>query len=56
MASDSAIYGVRGVKGIYKVVKNTAPATFVSSANGIVDNLNDIEFDFSQKCILVMWC
>ena len=52
MASDSAIYGVRGVKGIYKVVKNTAPATFVSSANGIVDNLNDIEFDFSRN---VFW-
>jgi hypothetical protein len=46
MASDSAIYAVRGgIKGIYKVVENTAPVAFVASSQGIADNVNDIEFD-----------
>jgi hypothetical protein len=53
IASDSNIYGVRGgIKGIYKVVQNTAPATFVSSANGIADNVSDIEFDNARN---VFW-
>lgn len=46
MGSDSAIYAVRGgIKGIYKVVKNTAPVAFVASSQGIADNVNDVEFD-----------
>lgn len=50
IASDNNIYGVRGgIKGIYKVVQNTAPATFVSSSNGIADNVSDIEFDNNRN-------
>jgi len=43
--SDGAIYAVRGgIKGIYKIVENTAPAAFVASAQGIADNINDVEY------------
>lgn len=46
MGSDNAIYAVRGgIKGIYKVVENTAPVAFVASSQGIADNVNDVEFD-----------
>jgi hypothetical protein len=52
-ASDNAIYAVRGgVKGIYKVVENTAPVAFVSSSQGITDNVNSIDFDQSRN---VLW-
>lgn len=49
MAPDSSIYGVRGVKGIYKMVKNSPPATFVTSSNGVADNLNDIVYDYTRN-------
>lgn len=53
LASDNAIYAVRGgVKGAYKLVENTTPAAFVSSSNGITDNLNSIVFD---KVRNVLW-
>jgi hypothetical protein len=52
LASDNAIYAVRGgVKGVYKVVANTSPAAFVSSANGISDNVNDVEYDATRDVI-----
>ena len=52
-ASDNAIYAVRGgVKGIYKVVENTAPVAFVSSSQGITDNVNSIDFDQPRN---VLW-
>lgn len=48
--SDSAVYAVRGgIRGIYRVVKNTAPVAFVSSSQGISDNINDVEFLSSQN-------
>lgn len=48
--SDSAIYAVRGgIRGIYRVAQNTAPVAFVSSAQGIADNINDVEFVSSQN-------
>lgn len=53
IASDNNVYGVRGgIKGIYKIVENTAPAAFVASSQGIADNINDIEFYKSQN---VFW-
>lgn len=53
LASDNNVYAVRGgIKGIYKVVENTAPAAFVASSQGIADNINDIEFVNSQN---VFW-
>lgn len=53
LASDNAIYAVRGgIRGAYRLVENTAPVAFVSSANGIVDNLNSIVFD---KVRNVLW-
>jgi len=52
LASDNAIYAVRGgVRGVYKVVANTKPAAFVSSANGISDNVNDVEYDATRDVI-----
>jgi hypothetical protein len=52
-ASDNAIYAVRGgVKGVYKVVANTAPAAFVASSQGITDNVNAIDFDQARN---VLW-
>ncbi len=52
LASDDAIYAVRGgVKGVYKAVENTAPVAFVSSSNGITDNVNDVEFDINRNVI-----
>lgn len=43
---DGAVYAVRGgIKGIYRVAENTAPAAFVASSQGIADNINDIEYD-----------
>jgi hypothetical protein len=51
--SDSAVYAVRGgIRGIYRVVKNTIPAAFVSTSQGIADNVNDVEFINSQN---VLW-
>lgn len=51
--SDSAVYAVRGgVRGIYRIVKNTTPAAFVSTAQGIADNINDVEYVSSQN---VLW-
>jgi len=53
LASDNAIYAVRGgVKGVYKVAENTAPAAFVASSQGITDNVNSINFDKSRN---VLW-
>lgn len=53
VASDNNVYAVRGgIKGIYKVVENTAPTAFVASSQGIADNINDIEFVSSQN---VFW-
>ena len=50
--SDSAIYSVRGgIRGIYRVVRNTAPVAFVSSSQGIADNLSDVEFVGSQNLL-----
>lgn len=50
VASDNNIYAVRGgVKGIYKVIENIAPAAFVASSQGIADNVNDIEFDKTRN-------
>jgi hypothetical protein len=52
LASDNSIYAVRGgVKGVYKVSENTTPAAFVSSANGIADNVNDVEYDATRDVI-----
>jgi hypothetical protein len=52
IASDNAIYGVKGgVKGIYRVVENTAPVAFVSSSQGITDNINSVNFDESRNVI-----
>jgi len=52
-ASDNAIYAVRGgIKGIYKVAENTAPAAFVASSQGIADNVNSVNFDESRN---VLW-
>lgn len=52
-ASDNAIYAVRGgIRGIYRVAENTAPAAFVASAQGITDNVNSINFDESRN---VLW-
>lgn len=51
--SDSAVYAVRGgIRGIYRVAKNTTPAAFVSTSQGIADNVNDVEFVSSQN---VLW-
>lgn len=51
-ASDNAVYGVRGgIKGVYRAAENTAPAAFVSSAQGITDNVNDVEFDATRNVI-----
>ena len=52
-ASDNAIYAVRGgIKGVYKVAENTAPAAFVAASQGITDNVNSINFDESRN---VLW-
>lgn len=52
-ASDNAVYAVRGgIKGVYKVAENTAPAAFVASSQGITDNVNSINFDESRN---VLW-
>lgn len=52
-ASDNAIYAVRGgVRGVYRVAENTAPAAFVASSQGITDNVNSINFDETRN---VLW-
>lgn len=52
IGSDNAIYGVKGgVRGIYKVVENTAAAAFVSSSQGIADNVNSVNFDKTNNVI-----
>ncbi len=52
-ASDNAVYAVRGgIRGVYRSVQGIAPAAFVSSSNGITDNVNDIEFDVTRN---VLW-
>lgn len=52
LASDNAIYAVRGgIRGVYRAVQNTAPVAFLSSANGITDNVNDVEFDATRNII-----
>lgn len=51
-ASDNALYAVTGgVRGIYKIVEGTKPAAFVTSAQGISDNINDVEFDSHRNII-----
>ena len=49
---DNTIYGARGLRGIFKIVENTAPATFVSSSNGIADNVTDVDYDAARD---VLW-
>lgn len=52
-ASDNSIYAVRGgVRGVYKVTENTAPAAFVATSQGISDNVNSICFDKTRN---VLW-
>jgi hypothetical protein len=51
LASDNAIYAAKPVRGVYKIVENTAPAAFVSSVNGIADNVNDVEYDAARDVI-----
>jgi hypothetical protein len=51
-ASDNAIYAVRGgVRGVYRLVQGTAPVAFVSTSQGITDNVNDVEFDKTRNVI-----
>jgi len=51
-ASDNAIYSVRGgVRGVYKLSQGVAPAAFVSSSQGITDNVNSLDFDKSKNVI-----
>lgn len=52
-ASDNAVYAVRGgVRGVYRSTLGVAPVAFVSSAQGISDNVNDIEYDKTRD---VLW-
>lgn len=51
-ASDNSIYGVKKIKGVYKVTENTIPVAFVSSAQGITQNVNCINYDKNRN---VLW-
>lgn len=52
-ASDNAVYAVRGgIRGVYRAVQGVAPVAFVSGAQGITDNVNDIEYDKKRD---VLW-
>jgi len=44
-ASDNSIYAVKRIKGVYKVSENNSPIAFVSSAQGITENVNCIQYD-----------
>lgn len=46
---NNTIYATRRVKGIMQVQKNITPSTFVSSAQGISDNVIDTDFDQSSN-------
>lgn len=47
--SDGAIYGVRNVRAVFRVVQGTAPATYVVLDNGV--SLLDLDFDKNNN----MW-
>lgn len=52
-ASDNSIYAVTGaVRGIYRAVQGNKPAAFVSSSQGITDNVKDVEYDNARD---VLW-
>ncbi len=51
-ASDNSIYAVKRIKGVYKVSENTNPVAFISSAQGVTDNINSINFDKTRN---VLW-
>lgn len=51
-ASDNSIYAVKRIKGVYKVSENAAPVAFISSAQGVTDNINSINFDKTRN---VLW-
>lgn len=51
-ASDNSIYAVKRIKGVYKVSENASPIAFVSSAQGITENVNCIQYD---KIRGVLW-
>ena len=51
-ASDNSIYAVKRIKGVYKVSENAGPAAFISSAQGVTDNINSINFDKTRN---VLW-
>jgi len=50
--SDGNIYAARRVRGIFQIAENTSPAAFVASAQGLEDNINDVEFDNSKN---ILW-
>ncbi len=53
IASDNAIYGVKGgVKGLFRISEGVGPAAFVSSVQGIADNINAVTFDKTRD---VLW-
>ena len=51
-ASDNSIYAVKRIKGVYKVSENTNPVAFISSAQGVTDNINCINFDKTRN---ILW-
>ncbi len=51
-ASNGKIYATRRVRGLVEATENATPVTFVASAAGVDDNLNDIEFDVSRN---ILW-
>lgn len=53
IASDNAIYGVKGgVKGLFRISEGVGPGAFVSSVQGIADNINAVTFDKTRD---VLW-
>lgn len=51
-ASDNSIYAVKRIRGVYKVSENAVPVAFISSAQGVTDNINSVNFDKTRN---VLW-